>query len=101
MRALKILVIVLGVLLVAGTAALVWAVANRINHPPAPSAPAAASASEVELPPGARIVSTEASGDRLIVRLSLSDGSEELLIFNLGNGARVATIRLRAKSPAP
>jgi hypothetical protein len=99
MRALKILVAVMGVLLVVGAVGLVVAVANRINHPPA--AAAIAAASEIELPAGARVTTTEASGDRLIVRLALADGSEQLLVFNLATGARIATITLRPKSAAP
>jgi hypothetical protein len=99
MRALKILVVVMGVLLVLGTAALVFAVANRVNHPPASAKPVAPA--EIELPPGARIVATEMSGERLLVRVALPEGGEELMIFSLANGTRLATITLRAKPAAP
>ena len=99
MRALKILVVVMGVLLVLGTAALVVAVTNRINHPPAPPKPTAPT--ELDLPAGARIVATEMSADRLLVRVALAEGGEELLVFSLANGARLATITLRAKPASP
>jgi hypothetical protein len=99
MRALKILVVVMGVVLVAGTIVLVVAVANRINHPPA-TAPATR-VSDIELPPGARVSGTATSGDRLVVTITLADESEELLIFNLGTGAPIATINLRKQAPAP
>jgi len=99
MRALKILVVAMGLLLVAGTVALVIAVANRINHPPAP-ATATGATSTIALPPGARVGASEVSGDHLVVRVTLADGGEELLIFNLATGARIATIALRP-TPAP
>ena len=112
MRALKVLVIVMGVLLVAGVIALGFAVRYRLNHPrPAPSAaPAAAaaigpagapSAMTLDLPPGARVVGAEASGDRLVVRVELAGGSEELIIVNLLTGAPIATVTLRPRSNSP
>jgi Family of unknown function (DUF6476) len=101
MRALKILVVVMGVLLVAGTIALVVAVVARVNRPVTSSGLAAARASAIELPAGSRIVATQASGDRLVVRIALADGGEELLVFDLASGARVATITLYAKPATP
>jgi len=93
MRALKLLVIVLGVLLAAGVAALAVAVGLRLNH--AAPAPATGGGSAVlALPPGAKIVSTEVSGGRLVARIDLPDGGVELIIFDLANGARIATIDL-------
>ncbi len=97
MRALKLLVIVLGVLLVAGVAALAVALGLRLNHGGNPGALAPASgggSATITLPPGAQIVSTEASGGRLVVRISLMDDGVELIIFDLANGARIATIDL-------
>jgi hypothetical protein len=93
MRALKLLVIGLGVLLVAGVAVLVVAVVLRLNHGAA--APATGGGPAVlTLPPGAKIVSTEASGGRLVARIDLPGGGVELIIFDLANGARIATIDL-------
>lgn len=112
MRALKVLVIVMGVLLVAGIVALGFAVQYRLNHPrPAPAgSPAAApaigpvgtpSAMTLDLPPGARVVGAEASGDRLVVRVELASGGEELIIVNLATGAPVATVTLRPQTGRP
>jgi hypothetical protein len=98
MRALKILVVAMGLVLVLGTVALVIAIATRVNHPP--SVPGSA-ASEIDLPAGARVSGSETSGDRLVVRVALPDGGDELLIFNLTTGARVAAIILRPKPSAP
>ena len=108
MRALKVLVIAMGVLLVAGVIALGFAVQYRLNHPrAAPTAnsgigPAGApSALTLDLPQGARVVGAEASGDRLVVRVELAGGSEELIIVNLVTGAPVATVTLRPKTGGP
>ena len=108
MRALKVLVIVMGVLLVAGVIGLGFAVQYRLNHPrqtPPSGPPAAAigpvgrpSAMTLDLPPGARVIGSEASGDRLVVRVELAGGSEELIIVNLVTGAPVATVTLRPQA---
>ncbi|HEY1505488.1 MAG TPA: hypothetical protein VGF92_14365 [Stellaceae bacterium] len=113
MRALKVLVIVMGVLLVAGVIALGFAVRYRLNHPrqlssgsPAAAAPAigpaaAPNAMTLDLPQGARVVGAEASGDRLAVRVELVGGGEELIIVNLATGVPVATVTLRPKTGGP
>jgi len=96
MRALKLLVIVMGVLLVAGVAALAVAISYRLNH--AATASAAASTggvtSAISLPPGAKIVSTEVSGGRIVARIDLPGGGAELMIFDLASGARISTVDL-------
>ena len=97
MRGLKILVVAQGVLLVAGVIALAIAVAHRVQRV-APSPPAAENRIVIALPSGARIAGSETTGDRLVVRLSMPGGGEELMLFNLANGARVATIELRGQS---
>jgi hypothetical protein len=94
MRALKLLVIVLGVLLAAGVAALAVAVVMRLNHAAPPAPVAGGGSAVIALPPGSKIVSTEASGGRLIARIELPGGGVELIIFDLANGARIATIDL-------
>jgi hypothetical protein len=108
MRGLKVLVVVLGVLLVAGAIALGFAVQYRLNHPRPASAgnsgigPAGApSAMTLDLPQGARVLGAEASGDRLVVRVELAGGGEELIIVNLVTGAPVATVTLRPKTGGP
>jgi hypothetical protein len=110
MRALKVLVIVMGVLLVAGIIALGFAVQYRMNHPrPAPATAAAPAigpaavpnAMTIDLPQGARVVGAEASGDRLVVRVELAAGSEELIVVNLATGLPIATVTLRPKPNAP
>jgi len=100
MRALKLLVVVMGVLLVAGVVALGLAIAVRVQRGPA--AETAAQPLHLSLPDGARILATEMSGDRLLVRLSLGDGAEQLLLLNARTGAEIAVIATRpAAAPRP
>ena len=108
MRSLKVLVIVLGLLLVAGIVALGFAVQYRLSHPrpatgaaPAIGPAGAPSATTLDLPPGARVVGAEASGDRLVVRIELAGGGEELVVVNLATGTPIATVTLRPKAGAP
>ena len=98
MAALKVLVVVMGVLIVVGTLALVVAVVERGGHRPPAVAAATPGDIRVDLPAGARIVSTELAGDRILLRLALPKG-EELMLFDARTGARVASIELHP-SPA-
>lgn len=105
MRALRLLVIVLGVLLVGGTLALVGAIIVRSQHgsesrsgPPAISSMAAAYDTALDLPAGAVVQSLQTAGERLLIHLVLSDGRQQIVVLDLASGARRGTIELR---PAP
>lgn len=103
MRALKVTVVVMGVLLVMGTIALVVAVVAKINHrlPSLSTAPAPVMRmNDVALPARARIVATKINSGRLVVRVALADGGEEILIFDLATGARTTMIMLQPKPGA-
>jgi hypothetical protein len=104
-RGLKSLVIMLGVLLVGGMAALVAAIAWRGSHPPPPTAPPARPPAArqpydgvLDLPAGAEIVSLHEAGERLILLLGLPGGRRQLVIIDIGSGARLGTIELRTGS---
>jgi Family of unknown function (DUF6476) len=95
MRALKILVVVLGVLLVAGTAALVMAIVARVQHGPLTAASGAAPRLAT-LPAGSRVLAAELAGDRLLVRVALQGGGEQLFLFDARSGAEVAVLDVPA-----
>jgi hypothetical protein len=106
MRALRLLVIVLGVLLVGGTLALVGAIIVRSQHPSESRpnlqveargtvAKATPFESALDLPAGAVIQAVEPAGERLIVHLALPDGRQQIVVLDLGSGARSGTIELR------
>jgi hypothetical protein len=98
MRALKILVVVMGVMLVGGTAALIAAIIDRASrHTPTASAPPSSRGfghAAVTLPPGARVVTAELAGDRILVRLAREEGGEALIIIDAKSGAPLGTIDL-------
>lgn len=100
MRALKLLVIVMGVLLVGGTAALIAAIIDRASHRAgAPSSPGRGfDRAVIDLPPGARVLDSTAADGRLVVRIGLAEGGEQLVLIDPASGARLGTIELR---PAP
>ncbi|MBV9522194.1 MAG: hypothetical protein JO010_05345 [Alphaproteobacteria bacterium] len=100
MRPLKGLVIVLGILLVGGTFALIGAIIWRASHPRTGAASAIAAhqpfESALDLPAGATIRAVESAGERLVIRVALAEGGERIIILDIGSGARLGTIELRA-----
>lgn len=97
MRALKILVVVMGVMIVVGFAVLVAGIASKMSRerPGAgterPFAPTA-----IEIPRGARIEAMTTAPNRLILELALPGGNRQLLVVDLATGARLGTIELHA-----
>ncbi len=98
MRALKVLVVVMGVAFVAGAVALVAAVVTRVERGGA-TATAAENAQPLHaaLPAGSHVVDTELQGDRLVVHVVLEGGGEALYLFNARTGGAVAVIEAPAK----
>jgi Family of unknown function (DUF6476) len=102
MRALKVLVVVMGVMLVGGVVTLVAVILTRFAAKPAPAPSVAAAAppgafghAVVEIPAGAVIAGTVAVGNRLVLQLALEDGGQRLLVLDPGSGALLGTIELR------
>ena len=96
LRALKILVAAMGVMLVAGVAALIVVIAGRVSprQPAAIPAPPFAAA-PIEVPAGARVETLGVGGDRVVLVLVLPDGDRQLVIIDQATGRRVGTIPLR------
>jgi hypothetical protein len=44
------------------------------------------------------VVGAEATGDRLVVRVELAGGGEELIVVDLATGIPVSTVTLRPKT---
>ena len=81
MRALKLLVVVMGVLLIGGIVVLVVA-DHRPRQPSRRRAalrPAVPASTRVSLPAGRALLGSRGGGDRLVVRVALAAGGEELL----------------------
>jgi len=94
MRALKIAVVVMGVLIVAGTAALIVSVVQRIGGPAAPlgGLPAVIEA-VLQEPPGTRIAGIATMPDRLAVQLQ-GGGMDRVVLIDPRSGAVVGRISL-------
>jgi len=95
-RALKILVVVMGVMIFAGVAVLIVVIAGRLTprHAAATSSQPLAAA-PIELPAGARIETIGVGSDRLVLDIVLPDGNRQLAIIELATGRRLAAIPLR------
>jgi hypothetical protein len=97
MRALNVLVVVMGVLIVIGFAALIVGIAAKMSRDrPAVSVERPFGATAIDIPPGARIEAMTASANRLILELALPGGERQLLVVDLATGARLGTIALRS-----
>ncbi len=111
MQALKALVIVLGVMIVAGIAVIGVTIYHRatnlVNSPvPGSTEPAVRTGFgpgfgpgfgrvALDLPPGSRVVEMTAEGDRLILRLRLADGGWQILILDMATGKRLGIFESR------
>ena len=89
MRALKALVIGMGVLIVAGLVTVVVTIANRTLDADRPPTEAA-----FAIPPGAEVLETALDGGRMALRLRLPDGTAAIHVFDLATGRRVAVARI-------
>ncbi len=83
MRALKVLVVVMGVLIVAGVVVVVATIAQRMN-PAKLAAPA-----PLDEPVGTRIAQISAAGDRVVLLLQ-GGGPDRVAVLDLRTGHVIA-----------
>ena len=95
-RFLLAAVILLGVLIMIALGVLVAGLTMRLGGHGKPENAVAAYA----LPPGTQILSTEVSGDRLVLRLH-GPGGDEIDVVDLQSGRLVAKVRSQKASPRP
>lgn len=89
LRALKILVISMGVLICVGFAVVAAEVSMRIidpSHRNNTRTAAATVSRTLALPAGARIEGLAATADRVVVHARLPDGTDQLYILDPANG---------------
>jgi uncharacterized protein DUF6476 len=97
MRAFKVLVVVMGIMLVVGFAALVGVIAGRVSRSGSvPTAARAFTNAGVDIPRDARIEAMAAGPDRIVLALTLPGGGRQLMIIDMATGARLGTIELHA-----
>jgi hypothetical protein len=108
MQALKALVIVMGVLILLGMAVVAVTLYKRATQrmvetrPPAGAEEAVSRAFGtrlVAIPPGATLRRVFAEGDRLLVQLSLADGTPGVLVLDLRDGSVLGQIEFPAAAP--
>jgi hypothetical protein len=99
-KALKVAVIVMGVLLVGGFALVLGAIvyqASRLGQDaPAARNPAASDqgAAQVTVPPGANVTAMDLDCGRLALHLNGSNGPE-VIVIDVGSGRVLARIKLK------
>jgi len=92
MRALKIIVVVMGVMLIGGFAILVAVIASRLGR--GGNTARSFAATTIDIPHDARIEAMTAGTDRLVLDLVLPEGQRQLVVIDLGTGTRLGTIDL-------
>ncbi len=92
----------MGVILVVGVIVLVVAIAYRLKHPHVEAALTPRTVIQlngvphaVAVPAGAKIVAVQNDGDRVMVRLGLGEGGEELMLLDWKTGATLGIINLK------
>ena len=99
MRALKAMVIGMGVLIIIGVIVLVVLVAqrsgNQIGSVIAEGKPPVAA--RVALPAGAEVLETGIGGERIVLRLRLPGGNERLVILDAATGRQTGQTDLTFK----
>lgn len=92
-RALKIIVVVMGILIVIGVAVIVVTIVNRLRAMSDAAPPAGFGEVAVPVAEGARVTDMTADDGRLLLRLEES-GEIRVVIIDLATGAPLGTVRL-------
>ena len=87
----------MGLLIVAGFVVIAAEIARRMSTPNAARSPAGAFSTtafseRIALPPGGRVVSMTAAGDRLVVHVETQGGPSAAYIIDPRNGALLGTV---------
>ncbi|MDA1131626.1 MAG: hypothetical protein O2905_00170 [Proteobacteria bacterium] len=98
-RLLKAVVIVLGLGIVVGLGGLLVALGQRANDRASAATndvpfTAAAGLERIRIPDGARVLEADLDGGRLLLRLRLANGAEEIAIHDLATGARLGAVAI-------
>jgi hypothetical protein len=100
LKALKIFVVVGAVVIVGGTATLIWLLVKRgtstrvASVPAAPAAPAI-----VALPPGGAVTAASLAGSQLVLLGTAPGEGQFVLVVDLASGERRRLLRLLPEHP--
>ena len=100
MRALKVLVVILGVMIVVVAGLVVYGMVTKFSNLTGSNADSTGHSSEIfvdqiiSLVPTAKVIDYVANETRLVIRVSDSEGVVRFLIFDLSTGKQMGSIRL-------
>lgn len=96
MKLLVALVIIMGVLIVAGIVVIVVTIANRMGGRGTASSRAAPefATADLPVPAGCQVMETTTADDRLILRLGSGERCNQVLIVDMTTGRLLGTLRL-------
>jgi len=104
MRALKALVIFMGVLIVVGMGILAYGISVKFGQSVEREAAASArrwpSDISVAVPAGAEVAETIVADGRMVVRLALPDGGQRFVVVDLVGGRQLGTVELAPQGGA-
>ena len=90
---LKVSVVVMGLLIIAGSYVVATEISRRMSTPNAARPPASGSFAErIALPAGARVVSIAAVGDRVVVHVETQGGPSAAYFVDPRSGALLGTV---------
>ena len=94
LKTLKILVIVMGILIIAGVTVVVVTIANRMSAKSDKRSAGAHTLGKIEvgLPPGSRVISVSSDQGRLNVHLEDGSGRASVLVLDAVTGRPIGTI---------
>ena len=100
MRALKALVIILGVMIVAATGLVVYGIITKLgNLAGSDNDPIETFRDQViSVAPSAEVLNYIVEENRLVIRVSESEGADRFLIFDLSTGKQMGSITLEKKA---
>ncbi len=102
MAGLKALVIIMAIaIIVAGTVLVTLIVRSGGEPGGAPAAVKAPINAAIELPAGARVLESSLDGGRILMRIILAGGGQQILIIDADSGRRLTTHDLTRKGKAP
>jgi hypothetical protein len=89
---LKVLVVVMGLLIVAGFIVIAAEMARRMSSASSGPAPTTVFSERITLPSGAQVVSVSSAGDRVAVHVRAVDGRSTVYIVDPRSGALLGTV---------
>jgi uncharacterized protein YcnI len=92
MRALKVVVVAMGVLILAGLAVVAITVAKRASGPT--EKPGTFETATLAVPSGCRVIEMVPAGERLLLRLGEGERCRAILVVDLKTGAELGRLDL-------